>query len=72
MAKKKPNFGPDFGPFDQIWAAILFYFFFSFKNLAPSVTRNHGQLLSCTISEKTDDSILKKNLVTDGQMDGRE
>ena len=55
--KKKTNFGPDFGPFGQIWAAI---FFFIFKNLASSVTRYHGQLLSCTISEKTDDSILKK------------
>ena len=38
----------------------LQFFFFIFKNLASSVTRYHGQLLSCTISEKTDDSILKK------------
>ena len=26
--------------------------FFSFKNMAPSVTRYYGQLSSCTISEK--------------------
>ena len=34
-------------------------FFFS-KNLAPSVTRYHGWLSSCTMSEKTNDSILRK------------
>ena len=32
----------------------------SFKNLASSVTRYHGQLSSCTISEKTNDLILRK------------
>ena len=35
-------------------------FFFFFKNLASSVTRYHGQLSSCTISEKTNDPILRK------------
>ena len=40
---------PKFGP------SIFF-----FKNLAPSVTRYHGQLSSCTISEKTNDPILRK------------
>ena len=34
--------------------------FFFPKNLAPSVTRYHGQLSSCTITEKTNDPILKK------------
>ena len=34
--------------------------FFFFKNLARSVIRYHGQLSSCTISEKPIDSILKK------------
>ena len=31
-----------------------------FKNVAPSLTRYHGQSSSCTISEKTNDSILRK------------
>ena len=30
-----------------------------FKNLAPSVTRRHGQLSSCTIQEKNNDQILR-------------
>ena len=42
-----------------------------FKNLASSGTRYHGQLSSCTISEKTNDLILRKfsNERTDGQTD---
>ena len=43
------------------------FFFFFLKNLAPSVTRYHGQLSSCTI-EKINDSILRK--LSDGRMDG--
>ena len=43
--------------------------FFFFKNLALPVTRYHGQLSSCTISEKTNDSILRK--FSDGRTDGR-
>ena len=59
---KKPSLGPDFGPFGP----NLGHFFF--KNLAPSVTRYHGQLSSCTILEKKlNDPILR---VTDGQTDG--
>ena len=42
---------------------------FFFKNLAPSVTRYHGQLSSCTISEKTNDLILRK--LSDGRTDGQ-
>ena len=42
---------------------------FFFKNLAPSVTRYHGQLLSCTISEKNYDPILRK--LNDGWTDRR-
>ena len=43
-----------------------------FKNLAWSITRYHGQLSSCAISEKTNDTILKKLSVrrTDGLTDG--
>ena len=41
---------------------------FFFKNLASSVTRSHGQL-SCTISEKTNDLILRK--ISDGLLDGQ-
>ena len=32
-----------------------------FSNLASSVTRYHGQLLSCAIPEKTNDPILRKS-----------
>ena len=45
------------------------FFFFFFKNLASSVTRYHGQLSSCTISEKTNGPILRK--LSDGRKDGR-
>ena len=44
---QKSHFGPDLGPL-------------GFKNLTSLVTRYHGQLLSCTISEKTNDPILTK------------
>ena len=46
---KKPNFRLDFGPFGP----------FYFKNLALSVTRYHGQLSSCKISEQINDPILR-------------
>ena len=39
------------------------------KNLAPPVARYHGQLSSCTISEKTNDSILRK--LSDGWTDSQ-
>ena len=42
---------------------------FFFKNLALPVTKCHGQLSSCTISEKTNDPILRK--LSDGQTDGQ-
>ena len=45
-----------------------FFFFFFFKNLASSVLTYHGQLSSCTISEKTNDPILRK--LSDGQTNG--
>ena len=53
----------------QIWATKIFFqiFFFFYKNLNPSVTRYHGQLSSCTISEKTNNPILRK--LSDGQTD---
>ena len=63
MAKKK-IFGTDFGPFDPNSNSQFF-----FKHPAPSVTRCHGQLSSCSISEKTNDSTLRK--LSDGQMDGQ-
>ena len=58
----------------KIWAAKFFIFLFFFKNLAPSVTRCHGQLSSCTISEKNNDPILRKRSDgrTDRQTDGQE
>ena len=41
--------------------------------MAPSVSRYHGQLSSCTIPEKTNDPILTKlsDGLTDGRTDGR-
>ena len=52
-------------PWPRIWA-IKFFFL---KNLASSVPRCHDQLSSCTISEKTNDPILRK--FSDGQTDGQ-
>ena len=46
--------GPILAHLAQIWAANFF------KNLALSVTRYHGQLSSCTISEKSNDPTLRK------------
>ena len=69
---KKPNFGPDFGLFGPNLGCCIF-----FRNLASSVTRYHGQLSSCTISEKTNDPIVTKlsdgrtESRTEGQTDGR-
>ena len=54
--------GPILVHLTQIWATNSF-----FKNLAPSVTRYYGQLSSCTISEKTNNPILRK--LSDGQTD---
>ena len=42
---------------------------FFFKISGLPVTRYHGQLILCTISEKTNDQILRK--LSDGQMDGQ-
>ena len=60
-----PHFGPDRGPLGSNSGRQIF-----FKNLASSVTRYHGQLSSCTVSEKTSDSILRK--FSDNGTDGRE
>ena len=60
--------GPILAHLAQIWAAVFFAFFFS-KNLASSVTRYHGQLSSCKISEKINDAIFRK--LSDGQTDGQ-
>ena len=57
---EKTHFGPNSGFCAQI---------FFFKNLDLSLTRYHGQLSSCTISEKTDDPILRK--FNDGRSDRR-
>ena len=47
---------------------------FFFTNLASSVTRYHGQISSCIISEKTNTPILRKlsRGRTDGRTDGRQ
>ena len=60
---KKPSFGTSWGPFDPNSGSQIYIYFF--KNLAPSATRYHGHLSSCTISEKSNDPILRK--LSDGQ-----
>ena len=52
---EKPHFGSDLGLLDSNSGPI-----FIFKNLPSSVSRYHGQLSSCIISEKTNDPILRK------------
>ena len=47
---EKPHFGPDSGSFGPNLGCPIFFFFF--KHLASSVTRYHGQVSSCKISEK--------------------
>ena len=58
--KPEPNLGP-LGPNSG-------RHFFSFKNVASLVTRYHSYLSSGTISEKTNDQILRK--FSDGRTDG--
>ena len=55
-----------FDPFDPNSGQQIFFF----KNMASLVARCHGQLSSSTISEKTNDPILRK--LSDGRTDGRE
>ena len=70
MAKKTIVFGSILAHLTQIQAANIF----SFKNLTLSVTNYHGQLSSCTISEKINGPILRKlnEGQTDRQSDERE
>ena len=63
---RKTYFGPDIVPFGPNLGPKFIFFF---KNLSSSITRYHGQLSSCTISEKTNDPILRK--LSDGWTDGR-
>ena len=58
---KKPSFGPILVHLPEIRATKFFFF----KNRDLSVTRYHGQLSSCAISEKTNDPILRK--LSDGR-----
>ena len=62
--KKKTYFAPDLGP---LGPNLGHYFFF--QNQALSVTRYYGQLSSCKLSEKTNDSILFGK-ISDGQTHG--
>ena len=64
MAKNLVS-GPILPHLAQIPAAKYLFF----RNLASSVTRYHGQLSSCTISEKNNDPILRK--LSEGRKDGR-
>ena len=61
---KKRHFGSNLGPLGPNSGRQFFFFF---KNLASSVTSYYGQLSSCTITEKTNDPILRK--FSDGQID---
>ena len=68
---KKPHFVSDLGPLDsKSDHHFSSFFFFFFRNLAFSVTRYHGQLSSCTISEKIMIQS-SETLVTGGQMNRR-
>ena len=60
---KKAHFRPNLGSLGPNLGRQIFFF----KILAPSVARYHGQLSSCKISEKTNDSILRK--LSDGRTD---
>ena len=60
---QKPHFGPDLGPLGPNSGRQISFF----KNLASSVTRYHGQLSSSKISERTNDSMLRK--ISDGRTD---
>ena len=62
---KKTHFGPNLGPLDPNPVRQKFFN----KSMASSVTRYHGQLSSCKISEKTNDPILRE--FRDGQTDGQ-
>ena len=64
MAKKQ-ILGPILVCLTQIRAVDFFFF----KNLALSANRYHGQLSSCTISEKTNELILRK--FSDGRTEGQ-
>ena len=64
---KKPHFAYDLGLLGSNSGCQIVWVFF-FKNLASSVTKYHGHLSSCTISEKLNDSILRK--LSDGRTDG--
>ena len=59
QTKKKLTKNLILGPTLTLWAKFRPPIFFP-KSLAPSVTRYHGQLSSCTIPEKTNDPILRK------------
>ena len=60
---EKTSFWPDFDPCARnLGRQNLF-----FKNLGSPVTRYHGKLSSCAISEKTNDPILRK--LRDGRTD---
>ena len=65
---KKLHFEPNSGPLGPNLGCQIFFL----KNLALSVTRYHGQLLSCTIPEKTKKTnvpILR--IFSDGWTDGQ-
>ena len=61
-----------FGPVGRKFGAAIFFVFFCFLFFQKFgfVTRYHGRLSSCTISEKTNDLILKK--LSDEWTNGRE
>ena len=65
---KKPHFGLGLGQLGTNLGCQLFFI----KHFVASVTRYHGELSSCKISEKTNDLILRKFSEgrTDGQTDG--
>ena len=65
---KNTKFGSYFSRFGLFALNAGRRFFLKKKNLVPSVSRYHGQLSSCIISEKTNNPILRK-WRTDGKTD---
>ena len=63
---KKNSFWASFRPLAPKFGSRNFFL----KNLASSITRYHGRLSSCKISEKTNDPILRK--LSEGRTDRRE
>ena len=71
---EKPYFRPDLGTLGPNSGSQIIVVVVVVENLASSFSRYYGQPSSCTISEKTNDPVLRKfsDAQTDGQINGQE